>query len=523
MADLIEQMSTNLRGLSPGRKLALLSVLAAAIAGAVVVWLWAQRPDLQTLFSNLSSEDAAAVVAKLREAHVAYEFSADGGAILVPSEKVHELRLQLASQGLPQGGGVGFEIFDRTSFGTTEFVQKLNYRRALQGELARTIGQLAEVSHARVHLVVPEHSLFTERQEPARASIVVSLRSGRTLAANQVQGIVHLVASSVEGLRPQEVTVIDSHGQVLTQAAGEADAPIGRGHTEFQRGLEQDLEARIQTMLERVVGPNRAVVRVSSVLDLRQVELTEEKFDPDTQVVRSEQRSQEKLNGSTEGPGPTGVPGVLSNLPGGAAAGATGATSRNATDKQNEVVNYEISKTVSRILEPAGTIKQLSVAALVDGTYESAKGADGQTSRKYVPRSDEELKKLEELIKKAMGYSEQRKDQVVITNVAFEANAVGDEEAAAPATLASRLAPWLPLARYAAAGALVGVVLLFVVRPVLKALLAPPASSAGGYVPLAAGGEVGRPGLPAREQMIQLAKDNPQAAAMIVRKWLKEK
>lgn len=524
MADMFQQFNEQMTTTPLARKIALLLVLAATVAGGVVLWLWVQKPEFQILYTNLSSEDAASVVAKLKEGRIPYELSADSTAVSVPAERVHELRLQMAGQGLPQGGGVGFEIFDRNSFGTTEFVQKLNYRRALQGELSRTIGQLAEVSKARVHLVVPERTLFSERKEPSRASVVVTLRAGKRLSEGQVQGIIHLVSSSVEGLSPQTVTVVDSHGQILSRP-GDGSSPVQMtsAQLDYQKHLEKEIEGKIQSMLETVVGTGKAVVRVTSLLDLRQVEHTEEKFDPDTQVVRSEQRAQEELSGSSASAGSSGVPGVLSNVPPGTQAGSpAGATSTNNSQKKNEVINYEISKTVSRIIEPFGTIQKLSVAALVDGNYEAA---DGDTPRKYLPRNAEEMAKLEELVKKAMGFSAERQDQVEVVNVPFESNALLDEETAAEEPAGNAFAQWLPFVRYGI-GVVIGLIgFVFVVRPVLKTLLAPSPTPVA-YPPVrgqmsAPFGEL--PGAPGAEQMVQMARQNPQAATKVVKQWLKEK
>ena len=531
MADMMEQINQKVTAISLGRKIALLSILAASLAGIVVLWLWSQKPTFQILYSNLSAEDAGAVVAKLKEAHVPYEFSADGGAVLIPSEKVHEMRLQLAGQGLPQSGGIGFEIFDRTSIGTTEFVQKLNYRRALQGELARTIGQLAEVAKARVHVVVPERTLFLDRQEQARASVVVSLRSGKNLSPGQIQGIVHLVSSSVEGLNPQSVTVVDNHGQILSKTSEESSPhQMTSSQLDYQHDLEKVMEGKIQTMLERVVGAGKAVVRVSSVLNFRQVELTEEKFDPNTQVARSEQRSQEKLSGSTNSGPASGPPGVTSNVPPVAQESSNGSTNQNSSQKKNELINYEISKTTSRIIEPTGAIKKLSVAALVDGTYDITKGTDGQTARKYLPRSEDEMKKLAELVKNAVGYSEERKDQVEVVNVAFEVNSVGDDEPVPPETAMNKLAQWLPIAKVVIGLVLALIVFVLVIRPTLKVLLTPsplpappPATSLLPTVQMPMISAEAQMEVLARDQMIQLAKQNPQVAAMVVKKWLKEK
>ncbi|MFI5304724.1 MAG: flagellar basal-body MS-ring/collar protein FliF [Nitrospiria bacterium] len=535
MADTIQQLTQSLTSNGFMKKIGLLVFLIASLSGLVVVWLWAQKPEMEVLYSNLTSEDAGAIVAKLKEAHIPYTFSADGSAVLVPSDKVHELRIQMATQGIPQGGVIGFEIFDRTTIGTTEFVQKINYRRALEGELDRTIGQLSEVSRARVHLAVPEKTLFTERQEQPRASVVVSLRSGRNLSEGQIQGIVHLVSSSVESLAPQAVTVVDNHGRILSKNSDDSSKfQMSASQLDYQHSLEKKIEENIQSLLEKVVGPNKAIVRVSGLLDFRQVEKTEEKYDPDGQVVRSEQKTDEKQSGSSTAPGTSGVPGVLSNTP--AKAPATpneGAKSNNSTQKQNDVTNYEISKTVSRIFEPSGAIKRLSVAVMVDGAYEITKGDKGENSRKYIPRSEDEMKKLEELVKKAMGYSDERKDQVEVVNIPFEANAEVPVEESAPKETENKFAQYSPYIRYVLGGVVSLIVFFLVIRPVLKGLASPSQSEFPAVQmntgQMAAVGEAyqqqqqGLPGLPTREQVTQMAKQNPQLVAQVVKGWLREK
>src|ERR1044071_336347 len=436
---------------SINQRMIILVALAGSIAGLIAITLWTQQPDMQVLFTNLNPEDAAGIVDKLKETKVPYETTGGGTTVLVPSAQVHELRLQLATQGLPHGGGVGFEIFDRSSIGMSDFVQKLNYRRALQGELARTIAQMPEIDRARVHLATPERRLFSNDENRARASVVVSLRNGQTLAKTQVNGIVHLVSSSVEGLQVRDVTIVDGHGRLLSSAAGSDDAAgLTGSQLEYQRTLEKDIETRIQTMLERIVGVNKAVVRVSSILDFRKIETTEERYDPNSQVVRSEQRGQEKANGTNGVSG--GVPGVQSNVPPGTDQ-EPAQTSSNNSQTKNETVNYEISRTVSKIVEPVGVIKQLSVAVLVDGIYEAAKTADAQSTdapavaRKYTPRSEEDLKRIEDIVKKAMGFSAERQDQVQVVNVQFGAE---PEEAQGATTeaVAEGPKPWLPYLRY---------------------------------------------------------------------------
>ena len=387
------------------QRIGVLVVLAFAIAAIPVLALLGQEPDLSVLFSDLEQEDMQAIVTNLDRQGIPYEVTTEGGAIKVPTDRVHELRLQMASQGLPEVGGVGFEIFDQVGLGVTQFVQKMNYRRALQGELARTISQIAGVNRVRVHLVLPERRLFTSDQQPAQAAVVLTLKRGGMLAASQVHGIVHLVSSSVEGLEPSSVTVVDSHGKVLSSLAGKEESQLTASQLEMQRTVEHDLEQRVQTMLDRVLGQNKSVVRVSAPLQFRQVEFTEETFDPDSQVLRSENRNQEKV---TEEVTPSGVPGARANVPD-EASPAGGGRPKEAKRK-NETLNYELNRKVSRVVEPTGSIKRLSVAVLVDGTYESVggqeSGADtGGDPPKYVPRTEEEIQKLGDIVKKAVGFS----------------------------------------------------------------------------------------------------------------------
>lgn len=506
------------------QRLIILLALAGSIAGLVAVTLWTQQPDMQVLYANLAVDDAAGIIDKLKDAKVPYETTNGGTTILVPNAQVHDLRLEMAGQGLPHGGGVGYEIFDRTTMGMSDFVQKLNYRRALQGELARTITQMPEVERARVHLAIPERRLFATEQDRARASVVVSLRANQTLSKAQIQGVVHLVSSSVEGLQARDVTVVDGHGNLLSNSSSDESAGLSGTQMEFQRTLEKDIETRIQTMLERIVGVNKAVVRVSSVLDFRKVETTEERYDPNGQVVRSEQRGQEKTNGVNGTTG--GVPGVESNVPGGTEAEA-GQTSSNSNQTKNETVNYEISRTVSRIVEPTGTIKKLSVAVLVDGIYEGGgkageAGAE-QQPKKYVPRSEEEMKRIEEIVKKAMGYSTERQDQVEVVNVQF---GLGVEEPAGAAVeaVADSTKVWMPYIRYAVGGVLFFLILFMVVRPLMTMLVASapaPVESDTPALPASVGQVEAAISGKQPAQILDMAKNNPANTAVVVKQWLK--
>ena len=414
--------------LPPARRWMVVGVVVVSLASFAILIAVANRTDYRPLFANLNGEDAGEIVRRLKEQKVPYQLAADGKAILVPADKVYDLRLTLASEGLPQGGGVGYEIFDRKNFGMTEFVQKLNYQRALQGELARTIGQLAGVEQARVHLAIPEKSLFKENEKPPTASVVLRMKANRSLRESEVQGIVHLVSSSIEGMDTEHVTVLDSRGKVLSKS-GTTD-PSGRMSSamlEVQRGYERNLEERLQSLLDKVVGSGRSAARVTATFNFKQVEKFEERYDPETTAVRSEQRSEEKGGSTTTA---AGVPGVQTNL--GRTAPAPSTASGGAS-KSDETFNYEVSRSTARTIEPVGTVEKVSVAVLVDGKYETPAAAkEGSSAKaKYLPRTPEELQKIEALIKSAVGYNTERGDQVTVANIPFQDTGEGAEPEAA--------------------------------------------------------------------------------------------
>ncbi len=532
------ELQSKLAAIPIGQKVMAVAGVAAMIAVVIAVVLWANQPVYHLLYANLSPEDAGTITEKLKGMKVPYEIQ-NGNAVLVPQEKVHELRLLLAGEGLPSGGGVGFEIFDRTSIGMTDFVQKLNYKRALQGELARTVSQLTEVEQARVHLVVPEKTLFSEKKESARASVVLKIRGGRTLSQNQVHGIVHLVASSVEGLSAQNISVVDTRGNILSKPSDDGYAAnLSTFQIEYQRNLEKSMEERVQSMLEKAAGPGKVSVRISSTLDFKQVETTEEKYDPDTVAIRSEQRVQENSAGSSGSA--SGVPGVVSNLPSAKndnqqASGENGGASSQSKRAQ-ETINYEINKTVNHIVEAAGTIKRLSAAILIDGNYEVVKGADGKETKKYVPRSAEEIGKYTEIVKRAIGYNEDRGDQVEVLSMMFESSALAEEAEAEPENK-FQIAAIMPFIKYLVALIVAALAFLFIIKPLMKTILAPGPQmapfpgGAGGRFPRVSEleGAGGQPSLQmdsearTRSEVLKIAKENPQQTAKLIKSWISEK
>ncbi|HTF99353.1 MAG TPA: flagellar basal-body MS-ring/collar protein FliF [Nitrospirota bacterium] len=517
MADLSEQI----RALPMRKLITLLFVAALVITAGILLITWLQKADQQLLYANLSEEDAGAIIQKLNEQKIPYTTS--GGGITVPADKVYEVRIQLASQGLPAGAGVGFELFDKTSFTMSDFVQKLNYRRALQGELSRTIRSLGAVEQCRVHLVVPEKSLFMQKEEKPKASVLLKLHAGRRLSQNQVQGIVHLVASSVEGLDPNDVSVVNSSGEMLTAAVDENLAAT-TSQMDYQRNYERDMENKVITMLEPVVGKSKVKARVAASFDFTKSEKTEEKYDPDSQVARSEQRSQEKSTGAVSG----GVPGTSSNLPGKQQQPEVRTGTPSVAEKKNETVNFEISKTVSHIISPVGEIKKLSAVVLVDGVMTAAQGA---ADKKYTPRSEDDLRQFEDMVKKAVGFSAARGDEVKVVNMPFEI--APQEETGAAEKASSSFMPMVFLAlKYIIPLIALIMLFLFVIKPLMSAVTAPlpmtrqPAGMPAALPPSAAADmqrQLAPPEQSPRDQLIDWAKKNPKDAANLVKGWLDEK
>ena len=512
MADLIE----TIKNWPIKKKIFLLVLIGITLTSLIFLFSWSQKSNYQALFTQISDGDSGLMIQKLKELKVPYRV--EGGGILVPSERVYELRLQLAAQGLPQGGGVGYEIFDKTNFGTSDFVQKLNYRRALQGELSRTIQSLSEIESCRVHLAVPEKNIFMDKESKPSASVMVKLKPGRSLSQNQVQGVVHLISSSVEGLTPQDVTVIDHRGGMLTRSIQEENNQLSNNQLELQRNYEKEIESRVVNILEPITGKEKVKARASATLDFTRTEKTEEKYDPNGQVVRSEQKNQEKsVSGQTGG-----VPGTSSNLPNKKPPLAT--SSAGNTQKLSEVTNYEISKVISRVISPSQELKRISVAVVVDGNYVAGQGSK---TKKYTPRTEEEMKYYEDLVKKAVGFSVERGDEVKVVNMPFDTGTLED----LPEPKRDYWPMLFSAARYA--GPLVGFILifLFILKPLTREFL----SSSGGRsktpdlaLPQTVAEIEKRLDSPQRkaitlEDDVRVwAKTNPDQAANLIKGWAEE-
>jgi flagellar M-ring protein FliF len=417
------------RAIPIGRRMLFLAAVVLGV-GAVVVFTMLNGAKIAPLMTDLSPEDVTAITSRLQAQQIPYELAGNGTAVLIPEDKVLTSRLALASEGLPKGGGVGFELFDETKLGRSRFEERLNYQRALEGELRRTIRQMSGVRDARVHLALPERSIFKERDREPRASVTLQLSGGRKLANENVQAIVHLVASSIEGLSADSVTVVDTSGTVLASGNGKHEQNGERlGH---QRQLEDSLESRATAMLERAVGPGGATVRINAELDYSTSETTSETFDPDGSVLRSEQ-SNDEARQANSGDANGGIAGSRSNLAGTeqvSASGTSSSTSGSAgpTSSSNRRVstrNYEISKTVSREVTATGKVTRLSVAVLVDAKRQ------GETA---TPRSREELDQLAELVKTAVGFDGRRGDHIEVQSAAF-VDALGPEPETKPSVI----------------------------------------------------------------------------------------
>lgn len=507
--------------LTPMQRVTLGLVGAGFVVALAFFAFLSQQVEYATVFSNLSQQDAAAVVAKLKETKIPYELSDGGTTVKVPNSQVHEVRLQLASEGLPQGSGVGFELFDKTSFGLTDFAQKLNYQRALEGELARTINQLSAVEQSRVHVVIPKPELYTENEKSATASVVISLRPGQELQGEQIRGICNLVAGSVEGLKPENVTIIDTHGNILSDAA--VGSQIGQvtkataSQLEMQQSYQKNLEKSAQALLDQVLGHNKAAIRVHADLDWDQVESNSETFSPPGTVaqVRSSTETTERYTGNP-GDWVGGIPGVSSNVPSylGVESTITSTESISGTlmpayERVDKTNNFELSKVVERTTKAPGTVKRLSVAVLLDNVVDDA-----------------QIQKVESLVSAAVGLDTTRGDAITVASMPFDRTYY--EQQAQALDEAQRYSMYFDIGKIAVAIIALVVTLLFV-RSLSRRLGSakeapteqlPPPSVVTVTVPDLA--ELQQKRESARGQVSTLARTQPAAVAGLVKTWLRE-
>nr|MBN2276248.1 flagellar M-ring protein FliF [candidate division Zixibacteria bacterium] len=406
---LFRNISEFIRAMSPSQAIMLIGITAGIVVGAIAMTGWIGSVNYATLYTNLDPSEAGEITNYLNEQNIPFELSDGGRTIAVPSGDVYRLRISLASEGMPRSGNIGYSIFDQSNLGMTEFLQNLNFRRALEGELMRTIMQLSDVQAARVHIVMPKDRLFAKDKKEATASVVLKLRNPAGLSKSQLAGISHLVASSVEGLKPENISIIDYDGNLLSSKM-EMDAIAGltASQLDVRQNVEKYLEEKAQSLLDGVIGRGKSIVRVTAKLNFQQVERTSELYDPNSAVIRSEERTDETKTAKDK----------QEEL----------AEKNDESKIESSITNYEINKTVEHIVGEIGDISKLSIAVMLDGVYRDVENAEGVTERVYEPRSQEDIDRITAIVKNAVGFDSERNDQIEVTNLSFDNTSMNYEQ-----------------------------------------------------------------------------------------------
>ena len=539
-----DQIQKYLWGLSRKQQITLAGGTALVVASLAGFVFLIGRADMKPLYSGLQPEEAQFIARTLAAENIPYEISSDGTSLRVPASKVDSVRLELASQGLPQTGRLGLELFDKPNWAGSDFAEKVNYQRALEGELERTIRAIRQVQSARVHLVMSHDSLFSEREREAKGSVVVKLREGR-LADSAIRSITYLVASAVDNLRPENVTVIDADGNIPILSGRHTQ---GMDHDEVE-AMENRLTEKLVSTLAPLVGREGLRASVTVENDLASSESTQETYDPNSSVVLTSQFSQDQSSESD----PQGIPGTPSNAPDSSAKGTAAAGAESTpeeTGQRSESKTYAVSKAVRHVVQPSGAIKKIAAAVLVDDATEtkSEGGAKTESRRK---RSPEEMKQIEELAKAAIGFDSARGDHLSVQNVSFAAIVPGP-----PPNLTARLAPliqeWMGVVRYAGLAVIFLLIYLIVLRPLKRQIVAvlaveqpqlPPGSRqqralGKGETPQSEltveteGGEGARElteintevkrTVVLKNQLVERIKKNPEAASRLIQNWVRQ-
>ena len=523
-----------------GRKIMLMLGVAAVVAVMAAVWMWGQQPDYRVLFSNFSDRDGGAIVAELEKMNIPYKYAEGGGALLVPADRVHDARLKLAAQGLPKGGNVGFELMENQKLGASQFIEQVNFQRAMEGELARSIESVSAVQAARVHLAMPKDSIFVSEQRQPTASVLLNLHPGRVLDAQQVSAIVHLVASSVPELSPKNVTIVDQNGNLLSDTSKAASANgMDPSQIKYVQDLQQSVIKRIESIISPIVGPDNVRAEATADVDFSRSEQAVESYKPnqtpDAMTIRSQQTS-ESLNGTAN---PAGVPGALTNQPPApatapitvpgqksppAATPAAAAAAPATTTHKDSTVNYEVDKTIQYVQKAGGGLKRLSVAVVVN--YRKTVDQSGKVVMK--PLTPAETAQITNLVKEAMGYNQERGDTLNVVNSPFAS--------AQPETI-----PDVPMwkqpenievaketGKYLLMAVALVILYLKAAKPLLKKLSEMPALPAPGqdaHLQHAAQGELmALPGQRNYKENLtraqKLANEDPRVVANIVKTWV---
>ena len=517
LGDLRQMLARLLAFLTPQQKRLIFIGLPVFGALAYAGMFAFEQMNYGPLYTNLAPQDGSAVVKELEAAKIPYAITNGGTVIEVPRGVLYQTRLKLAGKGIPAGGGVGFEIFEKNQFGASEFTQQVNYLRAQQGELSRTINSITAVQSSRIHLAIPSRTNFLGPEEKPSASVVVELRPGYHLSPDQVQGIVNLVAGSVPKLSSDKVTVIDGSGRPLKEIVAAAASTEAEKVNALKLKHETELQRRVETMLDPVLGAGKVIVRANVQISLQETLMTKEEFDPDNKVVRSQRQS------SDDSGAKGGNPGVQANLPGGDATKANDGGAK----RSSEMITYEVGRTTSRIMEPRGQIQKLSVAVMVDGKYDN---------EKYLARSAAEMEVIKGIVKRAVGFDTDRGDEIEIANVPFKIQPASPLNPLVAPTLKDMAQT--PMGMAAGGGALLvlGTLAFFMLRrkkpptsaaepaATVAALPTEPTASAAAIQEevAAAAQKIIVSEDPRKEQLSQIAHDYHDASVRIIRTWLQE-
>lgn len=559
----LERLREAFNRLSEQQKMIFLVALAAIAALIVGAILWSKQPNWKILFSNLGEKDGGAIIATLEQQNIPHQFN-DSGTLLVPAERVHEVRLKLASQGLPRGGAVGFELMENQKLGTSQFAEQVNYQRGLEGELARTIQSIGAIQSARVHLAIPKPSVFIREEQKPTASVVLSLYPGRTLEASQIAGISHLVSASVPQLAASNVSIIDQNGDLLSQLKSKLiEAGLDPAQTKYVREVENGIIKRIEDILQPIFGGENFKVQVAADIDFSQSEQTAESYRPNNNPDNSSIRSQQSNETASVNQSTGGVPGALSNQPpvpatapltqpavGGAPGQGTGkpgeaqgridaagvnaplnAAGQPISTSKNSTTNYEVDRTIRHTKQAIGEIRRLSAAVVVN--YRKDIGKDGKPTTK--PLSDAEIKQVNDLVREAMGFSKERGDTLSVANSPFNVSEKADTELPLWKD-PENVSFFKDILKYLILAGIVAVLYLKVIQPSLKVMFPPPKEEEptteehglGGSISSLPGheGESGEDMVEIDHYAVKLQKardisqTDPKTVANIIKEWM---
>lgn len=528
--EIYEQLKSLVTNLSTKQQIIAGGVIAAAIIGFGLLFYFVNKVNYRPLYTDLSQEDAAEMVSWLKKEGIPYNLGQGGSAILVPEAKVYDIRIGLAGAGLPKGKGVGMEVFDQNQMGATDFLQNVQYQRAIQGELERTISRFPQIKGVRVHLAQPKDSLFVSERKDPTASVVLQMQKDQELTQEQVKGIVHLVSAAIPRLKKENVSVVDTTGNVLFEHKEQVIDPTSLTNSQlaYQRRLEDYYKHKIQSMLEDALGPNKAVARVSAEIDFSQEQITEDKFDPDTVAVRSEQKLSETEILKNDG----GIPGVKGGLADKLQGNTNQAGADTVRQKSQNTTNFEITRLQRQVNASLGRLKRISAGVMVDGTYQKEGKEDA-----YKPRSPEEIAGLEKIVRAAIGYSAERGDDVRVINVPFESKQAQASAMDKVASVGKDVAT--PVVNL-----ILALLFIFlVIRPLLKKFVfkEEPAPELAGGLALEGAGVAGEgvAALPSeeahekiapiaflpdkKEELREIAMPHPERAAALIKIWLRER